>query len=203
MPLESEFFTKPTRNQRLEDCLVDDSAHVELMRPREKGPHVSLIQAALFIVLPDVNLGDELGTEEYGPLTADAVFRFKDTRTPKILNVALRQTVPDKIVGKLTIKELDREMLAREGTPTTSPEVSVNAIALSGFSNFRLRRSVGVFSADPSQPLCQMVPVEGFRNLFVVASNKSGNINIRSPSPPHSRAFVAPGVITLRGLNVG
>lgn len=63
MPLESDIFTKPTRNDRLEACLVDDAAHVTLRTPREKGKHVSRIQTALFLVLPDVNLEDELGGE--------------------------------------------------------------------------------------------------------------------------------------------
>ena len=83
---------------RLDACLIDDAAHITLRTPPEKGEHVSLIQAALFLLMPNVNLEDELGTEEYGPLTAAAVFRFKDTRRPKkILNKALHQTVPDKV----------------------------------------------------------------------------------------------------------
>ena len=49
MPLSSDHFTKPTRNAKLEACLVDDGSHVTLRTPREKGDHVSRIQAALFL----------------------------------------------------------------------------------------------------------------------------------------------------------
>jgi hypothetical protein len=205
MPLTSNHFTKPTRNARLDACLVDDNAHIQLLegRPLEKGDHVSRIQSALFLILPDVNLGDELGSEEYGPLTADAVFRFKDTRTPKILNTALRQTVPDKIVGKLTIEALDKEMRAREGKTPGGPKLTVTAVPLSGFSDLRLKLSGAKFTKDPSQPLCQMVPVGGIRNLFVTTGNKTDSISLRIPDPSHTRPFVAPGLITGRGLSVG
>jgi hypothetical protein len=203
MPLESDLFTKPKPNSRLEACLVDDTAHVTLRAPREKGDHVSRIQAALFIVMPDVNLQDELGSAEYGPLTADAVFRFKDTRTPKILNQALHQTVPDNIVGKLTIKELDKELLKRQGK-TVTPSVTIRGVPLSGFSDFRLKRNGGEFARDPGQPLCQMVPVGGFRNLFVTTASPSDRVALQLPATtPHTRAFVAPGVVTVRGLTVG
>jgi hypothetical protein len=204
MPLTSDLFTKPKPNDRLNACLVNDSAHVTLRSPREKGKHVSLIQSALFIILPDVNLKDELGAEEYGPLTAEAVFRFKDTRNPKILNKALGQIVPDNIVGKLTIEALDQEMLARQGKPAVSKTVTVTALPLSGFSDFHLKRSGGQFSRDPNQPLCQMVPVgANIRNLFVATGTKGDRIDIHIPDPPHTRAFVAPGLITLRGIIPG
>jgi hypothetical protein len=208
MPLTSDHFTKPKRNLRLDACLVDDGAHIRLVTPRERGDHVSRIQAALFIILQNVNLEDELGTEEYGPLTAEAVFRFKNTQTPKILNEALHQTVPDNIVGKRTILALDKEMLARQGKTPADPKLTVTAVPLSGFSNLRLGHSgshnLEGFVKDPGQPLCQMVPVErGFRNLFVTTGNKSDSIRMRIPDPPHIRTFIAPGVITVRGLGVG
>ena len=202
MPLESDLFTKPKRNDRLEACLLEDTAHVTLRVPRERGDHVSRIQAALFLVMPDVNLQDELGSAEYGPLTAEAVFRFKDTRTPKILNQALHQTVPDNIVGKLTIKELDKELLKKQGKPAT-PTVTIRGVPLSGFSDFRLKRNGGVFTRDPGQPLRQMVPLRGFRNLFVTTAGPTDRVALQLPSPAHTRPFVAPGVVTVRGLTEG
>ena len=199
MPLSSDHFTKPTRNARLEACLVDDGSHVTLRTPREKGDYVSRIQAALFLIVPDVNLGDELGAEEYGPLTADAVFQFKDSRTPKILNAALHQVVPDNIVGKLTIAALDEEMLKRQGPKPAGPKLTVTAVPLSGFSALRLARTREGFLTDPSQPLCQMVPVGGIRNLIVSTGSAADRISIRIPDPSHTRAFIAKGLITVRG----
>ena len=150
-------------------------------------------------IVPDVNLGDELGAEEYGPLTADAVFQFKDSRTPKILNAALHQVVPDNIVGKLTIAALDEEMLKRQGPKPAGPKLTVTAVPLSGFSALRLTRTREGFLTDPSQPLCQMVPVGGIRNLFVSTGSAADRISIRIPGPSHTRAFIAQGLINVRG----
>ena len=205
MPLLSKHFTQPKTNQRLEDCLSLDSAHIA--RPPhklERGKHVALVQAALVRLSPGVNLGNEPSREEYGELTAAAVFRFKDTHTPKILNASLGQIVPDHIVGKRTIFFLDQAMLSKEGTPTTALKVSVRAVPLSGFSDLQLNRSPGLLSLppvrDPTKSFCQMVPVGGFRNLFVSTTESSDRIDLKIPDPPHTRRFAAPGIVTVRSI---
>ena len=118
--LQSRHFTEvklPGDKQavdRLNDCAVKDSAHVMFTEPREKGVHVSRIQAALFLLMPGAAIsGDELGGETYGPSTAEAVFRYKDSRTPKILGPGQKQ--PDRIVGIQTIRSLDAAMKRIEG----------------------------------------------------------------------------------------
>ena len=44
MPLVSQLFTKPARDPRLEDCLIEDSKHVKQVTI---GDHVKKIQIAL------------------------------------------------------------------------------------------------------------------------------------------------------------
>jgi hypothetical protein len=109
----------------------------------------------------------------------------------------------DDIVGKLTIEALDKELLARQGKPSAKPTVTVSAIPLSGFSDFHLKRSGGQFSQDSNQPLCQMVPVGDIRTLRVSTATKGDRIDMRIPDSSHSRAFVAAGLITVRGLTAG
>jgi peptidoglycan hydrolase-like protein with peptidoglycan-binding domain len=73
----------------------------------DQGEHVALIQAAL-LKLGNSRIGsDELSAKKYGKETAAAVLDFKKKRN--IINAAY-QTVPDDIVGKMTIKHLDSEM---------------------------------------------------------------------------------------------
>jgi len=121
MPLSSDHFKN---NQRLQRCLVDDSARVFIKLPPERGPHVSLIQEALFILLNNVNLGDELGREEYGPKTAAALLRYKETHTPPIINPAYQNRV-DNIVGKMTIRYLDEDMQKKSGKKPSGPALVV------------------------------------------------------------------------------
>jgi peptidoglycan hydrolase-like protein with peptidoglycan-binding domain len=113
MPLRSKHFTQPRRLERLEAALTADAARIMLKSPRDKGEHVSKIQAALFLLMNNVNLGNELSTEEYGPLTAAAVLRYKQNRKPPIINKAY-QKVADNIVGKMTMQALDDDMAKLE-----------------------------------------------------------------------------------------
>ncbi len=93
---------------RLEKCLIDDSAHVVR---GDQGPFVAKIQYAV-LVLEGGRIGPgELLARLYGPETAMAVLAYKSRRG--IINAAY-QTTPDNIVGKMTIRSLDVEMLAYE-----------------------------------------------------------------------------------------
>ncbi|MBL8821841.1 MAG: peptidoglycan-binding protein [Planctomycetia bacterium] len=93
---------------RLERTLRNDAQHVV---PGDRGEFVSLIQNAV-LTLEGGNIGpDELRAQLYGTQTAKAVLAYKTRR--KIINPAI-QTTPDNIVGKLTIRSLDLEMLAFE-----------------------------------------------------------------------------------------
>ncbi|MBL9079626.1 MAG: hypothetical protein JNL08_19135 [Planctomycetes bacterium] len=124
MPLTSNVFTKPRRNERLDRCLVDDRAHITLRQPPERGEHVTRVHLALLTLLRNPNLGTEVARAEYGPSTAAAVLRFKRERN--ILNTALHQTVPDNIVGKKTIAALDAEMAKRQLPPGRQPRLRVS-----------------------------------------------------------------------------
>ncbi len=108
MPLQSKLFAG---DRALEACSAQDSAHVTL---NAKGDHVSKIQTALF-VLDNVSVApNELRTQTYGPSTAAAVLAFKQLRN--IVNRAY-QSQADNIVGKMTITEMDSEMLVAENLP--------------------------------------------------------------------------------------
>lgn len=102
MPLQSKLFTVP-RDQKLEDCLIRDSAHIT---PGTQGEHVKKIQIALnqlsdgkvFLIIDG----------KYGPKTAAAVKAYKTAPSRRILGPG--QITADDIVGKGTIKSLDDEM---------------------------------------------------------------------------------------------
>ena len=95
-------------DQRLQDCLIRDQAHVT---PGSKGEFVGKIQTALLIVDRVQVAASELKTQTYGPSTAQAVLAYKTKR--QIINRAY-QTTPDNIVGKMTIDRLDADVLVQE-----------------------------------------------------------------------------------------
>jgi hypothetical protein len=100
---------------RLQACLVDDASHVP---PGSKGSYVLRIQQAL-TVLGHVPRNQwsffekEATNEWYGPVTANVVLDYKTRH--QIINRSY-QTRPDNIVGKMTIRALDDEMVAYEAS---------------------------------------------------------------------------------------
>jgi hypothetical protein len=87
---------------------VNNSAHVTL---NTTGDFVSKIQEALVILDGAAFTGNDVEAQRYGQATADAVLEYKTTR--QIINTAY-QTVPDNIVGIMTIKRMDKEMVDLE-----------------------------------------------------------------------------------------
>jgi len=105
MPLKSIALAN---DERLEACLVKDSAH---LTPGVQGEFVAKVQAAL-IFLDDLKIdAQELDSFTYGNSTAVAVLAFKKKR--KIINLSYQKT-EDNIVGKMTIKALDDELARAE-----------------------------------------------------------------------------------------
>src|SRR5437868_6517595 len=96
----------------LQKCLVSDPAHVI---PGAAGPHVSKIQKVLMLADRARIAENELRARAYGTTTANAVLAYKRARG--IINRAY-QTVPDNIVGKMTIERLDKDMLDLESRKT-------------------------------------------------------------------------------------
>jgi hypothetical protein len=119
MPLSSTLFTKPNRDQRLEDCLTQDSRHITL---GAIGDHVSKIQLALIRLTAGPGRENLKLTVDgkYGSATATAVKIYKSSPSRNILGSG--QKTPDDIVGKLTIKSLDDEMriIEEEEPPQSS-----------------------------------------------------------------------------------
>src|SRR4051812_16046886 len=108
MPLKSNLLSD---NSRLQDCLVEDRAHVTR---GSRGDFVTLIQTAL-ILIDDLDIDQhELDTGTYGPSTAAAVLSYKRKR--KIINHSYENT-EDEIVGKMTIQSLDDEMFDAQRDP--------------------------------------------------------------------------------------
>lgn len=137
-------------NQKLQDCAQFDRSHLVADEPplrraeNAQGPHVALVHQALRKVMSNVSFGLEEATETYGPKTAEVVRQFKAGQRPPILNVKLRQTVPDNIVGIQTIKALDRAVKGVDNRvvpdlpippidPTPLPEAVVRRIVLRRF----------------------------------------------------------------------
>ena len=108
MPLRSHALAG---DERLEACLVSDPAH---LTRGAQGEYVAKVQAALAYL--DGLLIDDLEVEAqtYGESTAAAVLAFKKKR--KIINFSY-QSKEDDIVGKMTIKALDKELAAAEIAP--------------------------------------------------------------------------------------
>jgi hypothetical protein len=118
MPLKSKLFSQ---EPKLEDCLVRDSAHITLST---QGFHVVLIQDALRAIDALAVDPGETESQTYGPSTAAAVLSYKTKRA--IINRSY-QSKPDDIVGKMTIKSLDDDLLRIEDR-VRSGGLSVNAI---------------------------------------------------------------------------
>lgn len=132
MPLQSDLFRD---DPALNACLERDSAHVT---PGSRGEHVGKLQQALEILLPGLQLPDaEKAAGVYGQATAAAVLRYKTEHAPPIVNPAY-QTRPDNIVGRMTIKALDDDLLAREAAtppddgppPSRPPDTSIRIVTL-------------------------------------------------------------------------
>lgn len=108
MPLTSNLLAD---NARLQSCLIADNSHVT---PGDQGEHVQLIQVAL-VILDDSSIDKgEVSLQTYGPSTASAVQDYKRKR--KIINHAY-QNAADDIVGKMTIRSLDDELVANQRNP--------------------------------------------------------------------------------------
>ena len=112
MPLGSNLFKDSVRLARTETI---DAAHVVV---GDVGEHVRLIQIALLELDDAVIDPAEISASRYGKSTADAVLAYKKARD--IINRSY-QTQADNIVGKMTIKSLDEEMLQQQITPGKSP----------------------------------------------------------------------------------
>ena len=108
MPLVSFLFRD---DKRLQATLVSHPAHVT---PGSQGEFVHKIQVALEDLDGVVIAPTEVASSFYGPSTAAAVLAFKRKRA--IINRAY-QTAADNIVGKMTIADLDKEMVAKQVPP--------------------------------------------------------------------------------------
>lgn len=81
------------------------------------GPHVGKIQIAL-VILDGASIAQgERDATRYGASTAAAVLAYKQAR--EIINHAY-QAQADDIVGVMTMKSLDDEMLAQQSPPPRS-----------------------------------------------------------------------------------
>jgi hypothetical protein len=118
--IQSQVFTQsaPRRN-RLQQCAENDAKNI-YQGNDPVGDHVTAIHEALFLILPSVDLGDELSSSRYGPLTAAAVVKFKsDGKLNGTGGPILQpwQSTPDPIVGKRTVEALDKELKKRQLGP--------------------------------------------------------------------------------------
>jgi hypothetical protein len=104
-PLRSNLFAGDVR---LEACALSNPSHVT---PGATGPHVRKIQAAVMVLDGAVIVKAELDAARYGPSTARAVLAYKTKR--RIINRAY-ESQADDIVGIMTIKALDSELVARQ-----------------------------------------------------------------------------------------
>jgi hypothetical protein len=103
--LRSKFFAGDVR---LEACAVSNPSHIT---PGAMGPHVRKIQAAVMVLDGAAIDKAELDAARYGPSTARAVLAYKTKR--RIINRAY-ELQADDIVGIMTVKALDSELVARQ-----------------------------------------------------------------------------------------
>jgi hypothetical protein len=116
VPLVSQLFKG---DKKLEAALVKDPAHVTI---GAKGQHVAKIQMALFAIDWLTIDQNELRLQAYGKSTAKAVYSYKRRR--KIINFSY-QAAEDNIVGKMTMRRLDLEMMLYEQSHRAVDECSV------------------------------------------------------------------------------
>jgi peptidoglycan hydrolase-like protein with peptidoglycan-binding domain len=95
-------------DQRLKACEISDPSHVQT---GDRGDFVKRIQQALIRIENAAIDDSELEAGLYGESTAAAVLAYKTKR--KIVNRAY-QSQADNIVGKMTIRSLDDELLKLE-----------------------------------------------------------------------------------------
>lgn len=172
MPLRSKHFTQPARNNRLEQCLVSDPAHVTR---GSSGDHVVLIQEALNKLrrLPNGEGFRLAVTGTYDAPTADAVLTYKERRD---IVARPRQGKADNVVGKMTIAALDDDMLSVEQldekvkikiSPTFGGPLT-GGCDMNGFSNNRMTRhgDSGDWTTSRARiPVHQMIPMGLTRTL--------------------------------------
>jgi hypothetical protein len=104
---------------KLEACAAGPSGHLTLGVP--PGPHIGKLHAALALLDPagPAISAAEKSSMTYGPTTAEAVFHYKSTHVPPIINLGYQKT-PDKIVGQQTILAMDEDLA---GKPVPRSEV--------------------------------------------------------------------------------
>lgn len=105
MPLRSRTFSG---DQALEACLINDSAH---LTRGARGEPVAKIQAVVMFLDDALIDQGELASKTYGPSTAAAILAYKRKRN--IVNQAY-ETQADDIVGRMTIKALDDELMLEQ-----------------------------------------------------------------------------------------
>jgi len=116
MPLSSELFTKEGPGKdRLAKCAESHQFNFFVGKPNLPGTEdaVTRIQTALRLL--GFTISDPGGV--YGNSTAKAVFAFKSSHRPKPI-LGPGQTVPDNVVGILTIAALDEAMKGKPPGPT-------------------------------------------------------------------------------------
>lgn len=149
--------------KRLQDCQDHDINHIVF---GARGDHVSVIQTALFTIMPNLRLPDNELSDPvtkggfYGPATAAAVATYKKTRKPPILNY-LGQI--DNIVGRQTITALDKDLgnaTPPSPPPTPMPPVQPTPVAkfidivveVQGYDNVN-QQGQRTFSGEADQSL--------------------------------------------------
>jgi peptidoglycan hydrolase-like protein with peptidoglycan-binding domain len=107
MPLRSQLFAG---NRKLEACSKNHPDHILF---GARGDHVERIQRALIRLDNALINADEMKRSFYGESTAAAVLAYKQKRD--IVNRSYQSTA-DNIVGIMTIKHMDEELLKRKGS---------------------------------------------------------------------------------------
>jgi hypothetical protein len=166
MPLISEHFKY---DERLQDCLINNASHVMF---GDSGEYVRLIQNAL-ILLDEAYIDEsELETLTYGSFTADAVKQFKG---PPRNILGPGQIQPDDIVGKRTIKQLDKEMFDLQLEPEPRPVEPIpqprnTLTAMDVLTEIAREASMGL-TADP---LRKLKPIQGTNSIVHEFNSEEG-----------------------------
>lgn len=113
MALSSNLFAG---DAQLEACAVSNASHIVV---GAVGPHVRKVQAAVMVLDRAIIDQGELDAGRYGNSTARAVLAYKAKR--KIVNRAY-QSQADNIVGIMTIKAMDDELIKSQIAMKPSPQ---------------------------------------------------------------------------------
>jgi hypothetical protein len=197
-------------DEKLEACLHNDRDHLTI---GSSGDHVSKIQRAVMLLENTSINKSEINAKIYGKSTAAVVFQFKRKR--HIINWSY-QRKEDDIVGKMTIKAMDDELVRRFPFSPISPSdinippdlpIPPPAPGSPTSAHFKNRFLSGISAADGIAGDVLFIQIwDTTNNLAMIYNYFGGGLGLGVPKlPPLSGTLAGPfsEFLTIKPVPVG